>query len=113
MASSQRLDTVFRALADSTRRAVIHRLGSGPASVQELAAPFDMALPSFLKHLSVLEASGLIASKKTGRVRTCRINRRKMLAAEAWMREQRALWEGRADRLAAFAENLERKESST
>ncbi len=79
--------------------------------MQDLAAPFDMALPSFLKHISVLEDSGLIASKKTGRVRTCRINRRKMLAAEAWIRDQRELWESRTDRLAAFAEDLERKES--
>src|SRR5882762_7937505 len=112
MASSLQLDGIFRALADPTRRAVVHRLGAGPASVQDLAAPFDMALPSFLKHISVLEDSGLIASKKTGRVRTCRVNLKRLVIAESWIREQRELWEDRTDRLADFVENLERKEHS-
>ncbi|WP_299399813.1 helix-turn-helix transcriptional regulator, partial [Pelagibius sp.] len=72
------LDTVFRALADPTRRAVIQRLNRGPASVTELAEPFDMALPSFLQHLKVLEESGLVRSKKVGRVRTCSVKQREL-----------------------------------
>lgn len=99
------LDTVFQALSDPTRRAVIHRLVEAPASVKELAAPFDMALPSFMKHLTVLEESGLITTRKTGRVRTCRLAPKKLNEAESWLSQQRALWEGRADRLAAYVEN--------
>jgi DNA-binding transcriptional ArsR family regulator len=93
------LDTIFHALADSTRRAVIQRLGRGPATVSELAEPFDMALPSFVKHIAVLEASGLIGSKKVGRVRTCMLKPRKLAAAEQWFGEQRALWERRYNNL--------------
>ncbi len=101
------LDTAFFALADPTRRAVIARLIQGPASVKELAQPFEMGLPSFLKHLKVLEASGLIGSEKAGRVRTCRIVPMRLAVAEDWLSRQRAVWEGRTDRLAAFVENLE------
>jgi DNA-binding transcriptional ArsR family regulator len=93
------LDSVFHALADPTRRAVIQRLGQGSATVSELAEPFDMALPSFVKHIAVLEASGLIGSKKIGRVRTCTLKPRKLAAAERWFGEQRALWEGRYNNL--------------
>ncbi len=93
------LNTVFHALADPTRRAVIQRLGEGPASVKELAEPFDMALPSFMQHLKILEDGGLIRSKKSGRVRTCMIKARKLKKAEVWFAQQRALWEGRLDRL--------------
>jgi DNA-binding transcriptional ArsR family regulator len=98
------LDTTYRALADPTRRAVIARLISGPAAVKDLAAPFDMGLPSFLKHVKVLEDSGLIASEKRGRVRTCHLNPKRMAAAEGWLSEQRAIWEGRTDRLASHVE---------
>ncbi len=98
------LDTAFHALADPTRRAVIARLIKGPAAVKELAEPFDMGLPSFLKHVKVLEASGLIGSEKIGRVRTCRIIPSRLIAAEDWLSEQRAVWEGRTDCLAAFVE---------
>ena len=93
------LDSVFHALADPTRRAVIQRLGQGSATVSELAEPFDMALPSFVKHIAVLEASGLIGSKKIGRVRTCTLKPRKLAAAERWFGEQRALWERRYNNL--------------
>lgn len=106
------LDTLFRALADPTRRAVIQRLGSGPASVKELAEPFDMALPSFLKHIGVLEESGLISSRKVGRVRTCRIKPKQLTVVETWLAEQRKLWVGRTDRLADFAETLASREIS-
>ena len=113
MANNQAaLNSVFHALSDPTRRAVIQQLGRGPASVTELAAPFDMALPSFMKHIGVLEASGLIGSKKVGRVRTCKIRPKKLTAAEAWLDQQRALWEGRTDRLAQYVETLAAEDTS-
>ena len=108
--STKSLDNVFHALADPTRRAVIRRLGAGPASTTELAEPFDMALPSFMKHLSVLEESGLISTRKIGRVRTCRIRKRKLAAAESWIVQQRALWEGRTDRFVDYVEDPAQKE---
>jgi DNA-binding transcriptional ArsR family regulator len=96
------LDGVFVALSDPTRRAVIRRLGVGPASVGELARDFPMALPSFMKHVRTLESNGLIRTKKSGRVRTCTLDRRRVVLVEDWLREQRRIWEGRADRLEQF-----------
>lgn len=93
------LDAAFHSLSDPTRRAVIARLAAGPAPVSELAAPHQMALPSFLKHLKVLEAGGWIESDKVGRVRTCRLNLETVKATEDWLGEQRSLWEARLDRL--------------
>jgi DNA-binding transcriptional ArsR family regulator len=78
---------------------------NGPASVKELAEPFSIGLPAFLKHLRVLEASGLIATEKSGRVRTCRVQAKRLSEAETWLSEQRALWQAGADRLAAYVEN--------
>lgn len=101
---SSDLDAAFRALADPTRRAVLKRLAMGAAPVKELAAPFSMGLPSFLKHINILEQDGLIVSEKVGRVRTCRVNTAKLAMAEAWLSRQRELWEGRADRLAEYVE---------
>ncbi|HTM81067.1 metalloregulator ArsR/SmtB family transcription factor [Asticcacaulis sp.] len=98
------LDAAFHALADPTRRAVLSRLAQGPAPVTELAAPFDMGLPSFMKHLNILQTDGLISSEKVGRVRTCRVNAEKLAAAETWLSEQRALWQARTDRLADYVE---------
>ena len=106
------LDSAFHALADPTRRAVIAKLITGPAVVKDLAAPFDMGLPSFLKHVKVLEDSGLIGSDKVGRVRTCRLIPKRLAAAENWLSEQRIIWEGRTDRLAAYVESKHRKENS-
>lgn len=102
MAQYQQLNGVFQALADPTRRAVLGRLGQGPASITELAEPFDMALPSFMKHIRLLEDSGWIRTEKAGRVRTCAIEKRQFDVAESWLSEQRAIWEGRTDRLEAF-----------
>lgn len=99
------LDTAFHALADPTRRAVINRLAEGDAPVKKLAEPFDMGLPAFLKHLRVLEQSGLITTQKCGRVRTCRLQLKRLSEAEAWLSEQRELWRAGADRLAAYVEN--------
>ena len=104
------LDSAFHALADPTRRAVLSRLIAGPASVSELAQPFAIGLPTFLKHLKVLEDSGLIATGKAGRVRTCRLEPARLAGAEAWLAEQRTLWEGRADRLADYVENHMQKD---
>jgi DNA-binding transcriptional ArsR family regulator len=97
--SSRQLDGIFQALADPTRRAVIHRLGDGPASITDLARPFDMALPSFLKHIHVLEKSGLVQTRKEGRVRTCAISPEAFDAVESWLSAQRASWEAHTDRL--------------
>jgi DNA-binding transcriptional ArsR family regulator len=105
-----RLGEVFYALADPTRRAIVGRLGRGSASVSELAAPFAMALPSFMKHLSVLERSGVIRSTKAGRVRTCELRTRTLGRAEAWLAGQRAIWEARTDRMSEFAERLHQQE---
>lgn len=96
------LNQVFQALADPTRRAVLERLGSGPASTSELAQPFAMALPSFAQHLAVLENCGLVHSRKTGRTRIYRLAPRPLRAAENWMTRQRQLWEQRLDRLDAY-----------
>jgi DNA-binding transcriptional ArsR family regulator len=98
------LDAAFHALADPTRRAVLSRLTRGPAPVKELAEPFAMGLPSFMKHLRVLEQDGLIGSEKIGRVRTCWVNTEKLAAAESWLSEQRELWQSRTDRLADYVE---------
>ena len=103
---STQLTDVFYALADPTRRAIVGVLGRGPATVSALAAPFEMALPSFMKHLSVLERSGVIRSSKLGRVRTCELRPKALSQAERWMNEQRAVWEARTDRMAALAEKL-------
>lgn len=101
---SNALDSVFHSLSDPTRRAVIQRLSQGPASVSELAQPFDMALPSFVQHLKVLEDANLIRSKKRGRVRTCEVVKDSLSSAEQWMAEQRAYWNSTLDALAEFVE---------
>lgn len=99
---SAELDRVFHSLADSTRRAVVERLGAGPASTTELARPFDMALPSFMQHLAVLERDGLVASHKRGRVRTFELVVEPLVHGERWMVVQRRTWERRLDQLDAY-----------
>ncbi|WP_327001515.1 metalloregulator ArsR/SmtB family transcription factor [Dactylosporangium sp. NBC_01737] len=96
------LDEVFAALTDQTRRAVIRRLGRGPASVGDLAREFPMALPSFMKHVRTLEGSGLIRTAKSGRVRTCTLNRERLALVDDWLAEQRRIWQERTDRLEQF-----------
>jgi DNA-binding transcriptional ArsR family regulator len=96
------LNLVFQALADPTRRVMVKRLSRGPASVSELARPLDMSLPAVIQHLQILEASGLVKSEKTGRVRTCRIETAALRKAERWISDRRAHWEQRFDRLADF-----------
>lgn len=104
----QNLDYAFSALADPTRRAIVARLAQGEASVGELARPFDMALPSLMKHIRVLETGGLVESKKQGRVRTCRLKPSGMKGVEHWLAAQRVIWEARLDRLEAYAASLEK-----
>ena len=94
------LPASFHALGDPTRLAVVERLLEGPASVSELAEPYDMALPAFMKHLGVLERAGLIKSEKTGRVRTCRVHPPAIRTLDQWFINRRAMWEDRLDRLA-------------
>lgn len=110
---SDPLNGIFQALADPTRRAVLGRLGRGPASIGELAAPFDMALPSFMKHIHLLEGNGLIQTRKEGRVRICTIEKQQFAAVEAWLSDQRAIWEGRTDRLERFVVAHHKQETET
>ncbi|RKH74654.1 ArsR/SmtB family transcription factor [Corallococcus aberystwythensis] len=106
----EQLNGIFQALADPTRRAVLSRLGRGPASISDLAKPFDMALPSFMKHIHFLEDSGLIRTHKEGRVRTCALEKKPFAAVESWLSAQRALWEARTDRLEQFVTAPHNKE---
>jgi len=99
---SATLDDVFAALADPTRRRVVGRLGRSPASVSELARSASMTMPSFMKHVHTLERCGLIRTAKAGRVRTCTLNRKRLAVIDGWLAEQRAVWEGRTDRLESF-----------
>jgi DNA-binding transcriptional ArsR family regulator len=99
---SATIDLVFQALADPTRRAMVERLSRGRASVTELASPLRMSLPAVVQHLRILEASGLVRTKKTGRVRTCRLEASALLDAENWIAARRALWQRRLDRLADY-----------
>ncbi|SHI81400.1 ArsR/SmtB family transcription factor [Wenxinia saemankumensis] len=100
------LDSLFTALGDPTRRAILARLAEGPASVSELAAPADMALPSFLGHLRRLEAAGLVTSTKDGRVRTCALVPAALDPVEGWLAQQRRTWSDRLDRLDALVTTL-------
>jgi DNA-binding transcriptional ArsR family regulator len=100
--SSDTLNRVFRAVADPTRRTVLERLSRGPATVGELAKAFNMALPSFLQHIDVLEDAGLTTSEKSGRVRICRLAPGTLDVAEGWMQSLRGIWDRRADALDAY-----------
>jgi DNA-binding transcriptional ArsR family regulator len=111
MVQSAVADDVFYALSNSTRRKVLEQLSVGPATVSELAAPFDMKLPSFVQHLSVLERSGLVTSEKRGRVRTYEIASEPFRVAEDWLTERRRLWESRFDRFDEYVKRLKEKES--
>jgi DNA-binding transcriptional ArsR family regulator len=111
MAQAAVADDVFYALSNSTRRHVLEQLSVGPATVSELAAPFDMKLPSFVQHLSVLERSRLVKSKKRGRVRTYEIVPGRFKVAEGWLTEQRQVWESRFDRFDEYVKQLREKES--
>jgi len=107
MAHHDGVNEVFLALADPTRREVIRALGRGPASVGELAQPFAITLPSFLKHIRALEESGIISTSKSGRVRTCTLDHDRLTVIGDWLDEQRHLWRERTDRLESLVTDLE------
>ncbi len=106
------LDDLFLALSHPARRGVLERLTHGPASVTELADPFDMALPSFVQHLRLLERAGLVGSRKDGRVRTYHLIPARLRAGEGWLAGQRDVWERRLDQLDHYLLHLDRRESS-
>lgn len=100
------LSLLFHALADPTRRSILTRLSQGPAPVTELAEPTGLRLPTVMRHLRVLQEAGLIATAKDGRVRTCAIVPEALAPVRTWLDDQRALWEGRLDRLEDYATKL-------
>ncbi|MDE1146513.1 MAG: metalloregulator ArsR/SmtB family transcription factor [Azospirillaceae bacterium] len=106
------LDQIFHSLSDGTRRAVIAQLASGPASIGDLARHHPMALPSFMKHIRVLEESDLVISRKTGRVRMCELRPDALVAAQGWLEQERRRWGTRLDQLDTFIEALATKEQT-
>ncbi len=105
------VDGVLNALANPTRRKVLERLSTGPATVSELAAPFDMQLPSFVQHLSLLERSRLVKSHKRGRVRTYELAPERLKVVEDWLTARRRLWETRLDGFDHYVKHLKTQES--
>ena len=103
---SSRVDPLFHALGDPTRRSMVERLAKGPASVSALAGPLSISLSAVVQHLAILEASGLVRSEKVGRVRTCSIQPEALSLAEQWISERRAEWEHRFDRLDKYLAGL-------
>jgi DNA-binding transcriptional ArsR family regulator len=108
--TAERLDRTFGALADPTRRAILARLASGAASVQELAAPFDMSLPAVSKHLKVLERAGLVARARDGQRRPCRLTAAPLRDVADWAERYRRFWEESLDRLDDYLRELQRAE---
>jgi DNA-binding transcriptional ArsR family regulator len=96
------LDRIFHALGDSSRRAMVERLSRGPASVSQLARPFEMALPTVVQHLGVLEQAGIVTSQKAGRVRTDQLTPGALGPAADWISEQQLPAERRLDRLGTY-----------
>ena len=108
--ASGRLDASFSALSDVTRRGVLEQLGRADASITDLADKFDMTLTGMKKHVGVLEQAGLVTTEKVGRVRTCKLGRRRLDEAAAWIERHRQLWDVRFDELDTVVEELKRKE---
>ena len=103
---------MFHALADATRRGMLERLGRGPATVSELAAPLSMSLPAVVQHLQVLEQSGLVSTRKVGRVRTCQLEPGALQQVERWVEARRLEWERRLDRLGAYLDDTAKDQGS-
>jgi len=110
---SASLDTTFSALADPTRRAIVARLARGGAAVGELAQPFAMSLPGFMKHVAVLERAGLVAREKRGRVVQCALVPRALKPASDWLDRYRPFWDERLDALERYLDQPEAEWSST
>lgn len=108
----EKLDSIFGALADDTRRAIVRQLSQGEASVGELAAPFDISLPAITKHLRVLEHAGLIATHKSGRVRYCRLRPAQIREAVGWLSFYEKFWDGALDNLEQYFEEQRGKAHS-
>ena len=108
--STSRLDASFAALSDATRRGVLEQLGRSDASITELADRFHMTLTGMKKHVGVLEQAGLVTTEKVGRVRTCRLGRRRLEGEAAWIEGHHRLWDARFDALDQVVEDLKRKE---
>ena len=106
---ADRLDAVFAALADPTRRAILARLANGEASVTALAEPFEMSLPAISKHLKVLERAGLIVRGRAAQWRPCRLDATALKDAAAWLEKYRQFWEQSFDRLDEYLKNLQTK----
>ena len=107
------LSTVFSALADPTRRAILARLSQGDAPVKDLAEPFALSGPAITKHLKVLERAGLISRSRDGQQRPCRLEPRALEPAADWIEHYRAMWEDRLDRLDAFLKSVAPKPAAT
>ena len=106
---SEKLDGTFGALADPTRRGILERLGRSDAAIGELAEDFDMTLTGIKKHVHVLEAAGLVTTKKIGRVRRCTLGPRRLDDEAAWIATYRRMLEGRLNRLGDFLERTRGK----
>jgi DNA-binding transcriptional ArsR family regulator len=104
MVQSQSLDRTFSALADPTRRDIVRRLSTGPASISELARPIGISLPGVMKHVRILEEANLVTTEKRGRTRECRLGPEQMDDATMWIESQRRRWERRLDRLEVIIE---------
>jgi DNA-binding transcriptional ArsR family regulator len=109
--AEERLDATFTALADPTRRAIVARLARGDATVNELAAPFDMTLPGISKHLKVLERCGLISRSRRAQFRPCHLEAKTLDAAVGWIEENRRVWKERFDKLDQHLGELQRAHS--
>lgn len=106
------LDLTFAALSDVTRRGVLEQLGGSDASISDLAEKFQMTLTGIKKHVSILEQAGLVTTEKVGRVRTCRLGRRRLEEEAAWIERHRELWSARFDALDEIVEQLKTKEKT-
>jgi DNA-binding transcriptional ArsR family regulator len=103
------LDRVFHALADPTRLAIVERLSRGSVSVSEIAGPLDMTLAAVVQHIQVLEQSGVISTRKQGRVRTCQLEPRALDIVDRWIAQRRSMWERNLDRLGEVLSERKRK----
>ena len=113
MVQSQTLDRTFSALSDPTRRTILERLSSGPASISELAEPIGISLPGVLKHVRILEEAQLVSTRKQGRIRVCQLGPADMNEATDWIEHYRLRWERRFDRLEAYLERRQQERADT